>query len=115
MGHEVTVSVGEPWDFESTDGQGRLEGRIVAVSDTEQERRDQWVRIEVTHFEAEDGSTITNLTATRRHVGETGIIEQIARGESADVNLSYQHQVDEERMPQGVSPFLIGGLQLRES
>ena len=113
IGHRVRVSIGEPWDFEYPDGQDALPGRITAVSERG-EHAEQWVRIEVTPFEAEEGSTIRHLTAKQRYVEPAGMIEIIARGEDANVNLSYADQVTRDKMPEGVSPFLIGGMRLLE-
>lgn len=112
VGHEVTVTVGEPWDFNSPDGENTIKGRIAAVSEGGEELREQWVRLDVTPFEAEEGSTVTHLTARRRYRDPTGLIEQIAQGKDADANLFYGDQVGAERMPEGVSPFLIGGVRL---
>lgn len=115
VGSEVFVSVGEPWDFKSADGEGMVNGRVVKVeygdpSDT----RTQRVRLAVTPFEVEGGYTINYLTAHRRYADATGIIEQLASGEDVDVNLGYDDQVDARKLPEGISSFLIGGVILSE-
>lgn len=112
VGHEVVITVGEPWDFGSQDVENVLKGRIVEVSEGGEKPREQWVRLEVTPFEAEEGSNVTHLTARRRYRDTTGLIEQIAQGEDADANLFYDDQVRAEHMPEGTSPFLIGGVRL---
>ena len=56
VGRQVTVSVGEPWDFESPDGQGVLNGRIVGIAmGKESDLRSQSLRIQVTPFAAAGG------------------------------------------------------------
>lgn len=118
VGSEVSVSVGEPWDFVSADGQGVLKGRIVEVDHGEGgQPLSQTLKLAVTPFEVEGQERryrVEYLTARRRYAEERGIIEQIASGKDVDVNLGYGDQVPEERLPEGVSPFLIGGVILSE-
>ena len=115
VGRQVTVSVGEPWDFESPDGQGVLNGRIVGVDPgKEGDLRSQSLRIEVTPFAGAGGRRVTHLTATRRYADPGGIIEQVAAGEIAPANLDYGDQVGKEDLPKGASPFLIGSVRLAD-
>jgi hypothetical protein len=114
VGRPVRVSVGEPWDFESADGQGVLKGRIKEVRRGEGDLGDQRIVIEVTPFTVEGGAAVNHLTATRRYKDETGIIEQVAAGQTAPANLDYGDQVSPENLPEGVSPFLIGGVRLAD-
>ncbi len=115
VGSEVVVTVGEPWDFTSPDGEGVLLGRIVQVAHGDPAyTRTQRVRLAVTPFDAEGGHTVEYLTAHRRYADSTGIIEQLASGEDVDVNLSYEDQVSSQSLPEGVSPFLIGGIILAQ-
>ncbi len=113
-GRAVTVWVGEPWDFESADGPGKLEGRIerIFLAQDGENLRSQRVFLDVTPFVAEDGSTVAKLVAMRRYKDMSGIVEQIASGEHAPANFSYEDQVDKRSMPEGVSPSLIGSLKL---
>ena len=114
-GRRVEISVGEPWNFESPDGSNILRGRIVEVVSGETgEPRSQRLRIEVTPFQTEGGRRIRWLTAGRRYADHAGLIEQVATGEDADANLSYDDQVGEEELPSGESPFLIGGVRLAD-
>ena len=76
--------------------------------------RSQRVFLDVTPFVAEDGSTVAKLVAMRRYKDMSGIVEQIASGEHAPANFSYEGQVDRRKMPEGVSPGLIGSLSLSE-
>jgi hypothetical protein len=70
------------------------------------------VRLAVTPFAARTGHTIDRLMARARYEDEVGIVEHLARGEDAEVNLSYLDGVPEE--DQGGSPKLIGGFRLEE-
>ena len=71
--------------------------------------------IEVTDFEAEDGSMVSRLVAHQRYHDNSGIIEQVASGEVAPANLNYSAEVDARKLPEGVSPFLIGSVELSMS
>lgn len=54
VGRLVSISVGEPWDFEGPDGPNALNGRITAVGQDEaSDLGSQWVEVEVTPFPAE--------------------------------------------------------------
>lgn len=118
IGSEISISVGEPWDFASSDGQGVLKGRIVEVDPGEAgQPLSQTLKLLVTPFEVEGlegGYTVEYLTARGRYAGEQGMIERIASGEDVDANLGYEDQVPEEYSAEGVSPFLIGGVILSE-
>ena len=112
-GRRVEISVGEPWDFESPDGPNVLRGRIVeALSGASGEPGSQRLRIEVTPFQTGSGRHVRWLVARRRYSDRSGLIEQVATGEDADANLSYDDQVGEEELPSGESPFLIGSVRL---
>lgn len=116
VGRRVSISVGEPWDFASEDGDNILNGEIVGVEASMEpgESEKQKVRLAVTPFTARTGHRIEHLTAHARYVEDVGIIERLARGEDAEVNLSYVDQVPEdERDPRG-SPKLVGGFRLSD-
>jgi hypothetical protein len=111
-GRRVEISVGEPWDFESPDGENALRGTIVAVRRGGGDPGEQEVVLAVTPFVAEKGRKIDRLRARARYEDEVGIVEHLAKGEDADVNLDYSDQVPEgERDPTSL-PFLIGGFHL---
>jgi hypothetical protein len=113
IGRHVEISVGEPWDFESPDGQNALRGRITGVAATEAVE-DQGVALEVTPFPAKGGTTVDRLVARARYEDEKGIIERLASGEDAEVNLDYGEQAPEGTLPEGSSPFLIGSVRLAD-
>jgi len=112
-GKRVSISVGEPWDFESPDGQNVLRGKIVAVRRNPEAPHGQEVLLAVTPFTARTGHTVDRLVARARYEDEIGMVEHLARGEDAEANLSYSEQVPEgERDPRG-TPKLIGGFRLQ--
>lgn len=112
VGREVKVSVGEPWDFQSPDGSGVLNGRIEGVAGNAEEAGSQWLTLKVTPFEGRGGRTVTRLAASQRHEDSTTLIEQMAVGERVSANLSYEDQVPKEDLPSGQGPYLIGSVQL---
>lgn len=107
IGRPVEVSVGEPWDFASEDGEGFLRGRIAEVRPGEQA-----VRLDVTPFVIEGGHRVDHLLATARYVDEVSILEHLVRGESAEANLSYRNQVPEDERDPRSAQKLIGGFWL---
>ena len=113
VGKSVRISIGEPWDFESPDGQNALKGRITAVGqDDPDDHASQWVKIEVTPFVAEGERSVDHVKARGRYELPAGIIEQIAFGDTAIVHLDYGDQVGGENLPEGTGPFLIGGMRI---
>lgn len=115
VGRRVSISVGEPWDFESPDGRNALKGRITAVGqDDPGDPATQWVKVGVTPFAGKDGAEVDRLKARRRYKLPAGIIDQVASGKGATVHLHYGDGVDEGALAEGSSPYLIGGLNLAE-
>jgi hypothetical protein len=117
LGQEVTISVGEPWDFESPDGENVLKGRVIEVLGAAGDGREQRIRLEVTPFEApaaKTGRTVTHLVAERRHRDTPSVVEAIATGGRAVVNLSYAEEVPDGELSSGRSPFLIGSVELAD-
>lgn len=111
-GRTVTISVGEPWDFASPDGENILRGRIAGVSNEEADKSESGrVYVDVTPFEAEAGIKVSRLAATARHRDGRSLVELLAVGEEAAVNLSYADRVP-DREDRKTSPFLIGGVRL---
>lgn len=53
-----------------------------------------------------------HLTARGRYELTTGIIDRMIAGEGATVHLDYGDQAGAEDLPDGVRPFLIGGVRL---
>ncbi len=67
VGRQVVLSIGEPWDFRSTDGEARLCGRITGWK----AGRDRiGIELSVTPFK-DEGQTVTSLVAFCRYPGES--------------------------------------------
>lgn len=111
VGQRVVISVGEPWDFVSPDGDNVLLGTIEGVRPGDGEPGEQEVRIAVTPFAHKGVAGIDRLVAKRRYKESTGIIERLAAGEDADVNLGYSAPgaYPNELLVNG---WLIGGVRL---
>lgn len=112
MGRSVSISVGEPWDFEGPDGPNALKGEILELRENPEAPHNQEVLLSVTPFSVRTGHTVDRLVARARYEDEVGIVEHLARGQDAEANLSYSEQVPEgERNPKS-TPKLIGGVRL---
>ena len=98
VGKTVLISVGEPWDFESPDGENTLRGRICTVRSSEEpggaagspggSPAGEEIELEVTPFFAK-GAEVARLFARARYSDHKGIIERLASGLDAEVNLHY--------------------------
>lgn len=112
VGKTVLISVGEPWDFESPDGDNVLRGRIRTVRPGEEPGEaagslaGEEIELEVTPFSAKGGE-VAWLLARARYSDQKGIIERLASGLDAEVNLHYD-------VPEGAG-HLIGGFGLEDS
>ncbi len=114
VGRRVAISVGEPWDFESADGAGTLNGEIARIAPGDGDNDRYSIEVEVTPFESKEGVTVSRLRAYQRYEDETGILEQVAAGEVAPANLDYSDQVPEEKRRPNSVPKLIGSLRLAD-
>ena len=99
VGRRVKVSVGEPWDFESADGDNVLFGRLkeVRFQAPGADSGDQEVVLEVTPFARKGDPAISRLVAAARYEEPTGIIEQLLDGENPSVTFGYT-----ARGPEGI-------------
>lgn len=112
-GKPVEMSVGEPWDFESSAGPNRLEGRIVSVALYGAESRRQAVTVEITPFTASNGAVVTELKAEARYEeDQETFVAQVADRRRVAANLDYSGHVSSEELPGGASPFLVGSVWL---
>ena len=114
---EVGITVSEPWDFEYPDGARMMTGHITDAGADSEQTRSQWVEVAlgapfVSVAGEPLGVKVGRLKATRRHVSERGLLEQLLAGDYPSVNLDFGDQVSEEEMPGGGSPFLIGTIAL---
>lgn len=114
VGKMVEISVGEPWDFEYPDGESSLSGRVATVH-VAGRPEEQSVRLELAApFVSEEGPTVRNLLARRRHRLPEGMVEMLAAGERVSANLSYSDGVPEDERLSGVTPKLIGSVRLAD-
>ena len=114
VGKAVEISVAEPWDFEYPGRASSLRGRVVAVH-VAGKPEDQSVRLELEDpFLSEEGPTVGNLLARRRHRLSEGMVEMLAAGERVSANLSYSDGVPEDARLPGVTPKLIGSVRLAD-
>lgn len=113
LGQRVRIGVSEPWDFEGPDKDGAIMGTIIDAGQGEPSNPDtQWLLLETTPFDSEEGVEISHLRAGTRYAGEAPIVVQVANGARATVNLSYGDQVPENKRLANVVPKLIGNIQL---
>lgn len=112
IGSPVRLSIGEPWDFESPDGRGTLDGRVLRIEREGERPGEQRIVLEVTPFAAPGGQTVGRLVATARHDDGATIVEHLVAGEIATANFSYADEVPEARRE--APPYLIGSLNLAD-
>jgi hypothetical protein len=62
-GRRVAISVSEPWDFESADGAGTLNGEIARIAPGDGDNDRHSIEVEVTPFESKEGVTVSRLRA----------------------------------------------------
>lgn len=111
-GRAIEVTVGEPWDFESTAGPNRLEGEILSAKIAPE---GQSVLLKVSPFRTETGQEASVLEASARYQEDIGdLVRRLADGERVPATLDYSAEVSKESMPEGVEAFLIGSVSLAD-
>lgn len=118
IGKRVILSIGEPWDFDSPDGQNKLMGVISEISKNENSKR-PWVLLNTTPFEY-DNKSISQLIGHSRHVG-CNAIEDLLMGRSASCNFIFKktgleihrHNVENELIDGSDKSWLIGGMKIK--
>jgi hypothetical protein len=86
VGRPLIASIGEPWDFESSAGTNRLEGRVVAVSGPADSV--SWCMCVVSEFRT-DGNPVTTVGIVRRYVESEPLLQRLRRGERVGANFLY--------------------------
>lgn len=86
VGKRIAVSIGEPWDFESSAGENRLEGVVTAVARSGESA--QWCLCAVSAFDCA-GAKVSTVGVVDRYSEATPLSERLIQGESAHVNLPY--------------------------
>jgi hypothetical protein len=85
----IELSVGEPWNFSSPDGENFLRGTCDLDTSSGRRGTEDYIIVECTPFPI-DGLTVTSLSLTSRHAADTSILIQRVRcGESVSVNAGY--------------------------
>ena len=118
IGKKVELSIGEPWDFQSPDGENILLGVIRGVSKSEAKR--SWVYIETTKFNV-DKIEIGQLIGNNRSRGDDTVQDLLDR-EKAYCNFGYRKNGEQIDVPKEVNDnwfdsgenkgWLIGGVKL---
>lgn len=120
VGKRIEVSIGEPWDFSSTAGENRLEGKIVAVSSAAEVK--PWILCEVSLFKHGQGE-ISQIVAVNRYTGSQDFLKSLEQGQFVGSNLFYRPD-GEKLLPDQVTAwlesgtnqsFLIGSIKLIQS
>jgi hypothetical protein len=86
LGRRVYLSIGEPWDFSSLDGDGRLNGTI-AGSYTPFDRATVLL-LDTTMFEAK-GVQVNQVICAGRYKRGLNLMEELAKNEPAGCNIYF--------------------------
>jgi hypothetical protein len=116
LGRHCIISVGEPWDFTSRDGDGALKGVVVDTS--AETDKFQWVKIETTEFLFR-GNAISNLFAIGRYQRGRTFLEELFQGVSVGSNMyfdilgrtSFTARAFFDDTKTGEMAFLVGSIQ----
>lgn len=115
-GCQISGSIGEPWDFSSAAGEGRIEGVILEVSgDPNQE----WLKVSILPFDGKT-ATISEVIGVGRYRRGKNLIMELCSGASAGVNLFYKTNggaiqyadIEKDSTGSGEISFLVGSLKI---
>jgi hypothetical protein len=88
----IELSVAEPWDFSSPDGENFLRGTCDLDTSAGRRGTEDYIIVECTPFPI-DGIMVTSLSLTPRHMlDRSTLIQRIRNGEEVDVNAGYLKQ-----------------------
>ena len=106
VGYEAVLSIGEPWDFTSSDGQNALRARIDGVVKSS---RGVGLSLSCTPFDI-DGRMINSLIACNRYVGDNDLPRILLKRrifkKSGYATANFYENADDR------FPVLIGGIEL---
>lgn len=117
VGSRISVSVGEPWDFESSAGMNRLEGSIISAFLVDSKK--PCVLCEVSEF-VHDGKTVGQIAVVSRYWKTENLITDLIDGKRVTVHMFFaidggtvdalnaREYVDNPKR----AHFLIGSMQL---
>lgn len=117
IGGAISGTIGEPWDFFSLAGEGRIRGTVSATSKSNGQI--QWIEISVSPF-TNNGVEIRELLGVRRYSQSKGLIEELIAGEVVGLNLLFNiagrpishEDVQKYEFNGSEISFLIGSVQL---
>lgn len=117
VGIRFTASIGEPWDFVSSAGQNKLEGKILAV--TIAENGQPRLLCSISPFTI-SGVVVNQVVGVNRYVGSQNLIESLKSGEEATMNFAFTnlgHEISEESVASMITnnsftSFLVGSMKL---
>jgi hypothetical protein len=114
---KVELCIGEPWDFESPDGQGKLLGVIYDTLIANNGRK--CIFIKTTPFINESGNETKYIVARNRSVG-ANIIVELQNGDEANCNFIFNvsgEEIHKDDLIKDIQDWsdksgLIGGMRL---
>ncbi len=119
IGRNILASIGEPWDFLSEDGDGRLVGKITDVwFDKDNE---PLICCRVSRF-VEKSKVISDILLVNRYCSEQHLIETLLAGKPVVVNMMFrvdgkpfeQENIEKTLLDRKNVSFLIGSVTLAD-
>jgi hypothetical protein len=86
IGKPFEAVIGEPWDFQSTAGQNRLTGAVLAASDISSSV--EWLLLEVRQFQYE-GNEITQVVGVNRYISGQDVFGELLAGNASTLNFMF--------------------------
>lgn len=110
----IFASIGEPWDFESSEGKNCLKGKITAVSEINDLILCEVSKFLVSNFE------INQIVVINRYKREQSIVDDLSKNKRVGVNMFYSNNgelITPENMINYLENkenknFLVGSIQL---
>lgn len=116
-GREILGMIGEPWDFSSLAGEGRVAGFVSEISDAKDQK--EWIKLSIEQF-LHEGAEISQILCVSRYSQKTGIFKGLLAGDFVGLNmffnkfgkdLSYEDVRNYHPINQNIS-FLVGSIKL---
>ncbi len=103
INHRVKISVGEPWDFHSSDGENALLGKLVSTGTDSQGI--QYLKVAVSPFSVKN-VIIDKIYVIGRYREDRDLYQKLDSGHFAAVNMYTE--------PDSAEPVLVGTIALLE-
>ncbi len=118
-GKKLTISIGEPWDFISSEGKNHLNAEIISISN--EEEKEFWMLCDVTPFFIEN-IKISQVIVIERYFSES-IMESLFKSNYAVCNFVYSKNGEliytsddvKKLLSNNKYGFLVGGISLENS